>query len=583
MKPREIIAVDCETTPHGIVLFLSAGEQSPARFLYRASGLDYREVLDWLTSLPHGPLYCGFFFDYDVNQIIRFLPPLHQEQLAAQGRVSYRGFRIRHIPSKRFTVENLSTKRRITIWDVGGWAQCSFSTLCEREQLGTARERAYVAAMKAKRGSFITESRAALIRYTTLECRLLSQWVQRLIQLHEDCGIHLRSYTGGGATAAALLRGRGWKAPALPPHIEYLAQASYFGGRSEISCNGPVPGPVYAYDINSAYPSAICSLPEIGDACWVKVSSFQPAMWGFYHVEWEIPASSPWGPFPVRGGKSSSLIYPVKGSGYYHSWEIEAALEVFGAHAIRVKGGYAMIPSEFPFTWVRDLARMRLFFKAANDPRAFPLKVGLNSLYGKMAQRAGKAPLRCLAYAAAITARTRGQLLRVAARHGHVIRLLATDGIISSSRLDLELGCGLGQWGEKEYDSAWILQSGVYWLGSKQKSRGFEARALDLDTVRDVWRQRGPRGWVKVKSRRVMSYRQAAQWKRTSETGGWMEGERLVSLTPSPRRKEWKWDGPLLLTLPETQTKFEKLAVFDEIFKNALSNEMEAAPEWQME
>lgn len=586
--PRTVWGVDCETANDKIVLFLAAGERGDSSHIYHPDGLSFETVCNWLVELPPKPLFCGFYFDYDANQIIRLLPPLHQAQLAKLMRVSYGGFQIRHTPGKRFSVRRLHDNRRITVWDVSGWAQCSFATLCDQWQLGTEPERAEVKAMKARRGTFETATRNELVRYTTLECKLLSQWVRIVLNLHDECNISLRAYTGPGATASALMRREGWKPPAIPETVRSIAERAYYGGRSEISCMGPVSGQVYGYDINSAYPRAIAELPKINEAQWFKAQSYDPQAWGFWFVRWTLPELSPWGPFPTRsailpgGRKSVSLLYPLTGSGWYHSCEVTAALEVCAPGSIEVLGGLVIYPQGAPFAWVADLAATRLEYKRKGDMRAFPLKVGLNSLYGKLAQRSGVAPLQCMPYAAAITAHTRAALMRIAFRYGHSVHLLATDGILMSTPADVELGSGLGQWELERYDSAFFLQAGVYWAGSKQRSRGIDARALSLEDTAALWSKRKTRATVALPVRRVLSYRLCAHQNKLHLTGTWVESMREVRFTPEPRRRAWKWVDGRLLTLPARVAEYTASAAWDGYIMdgNGTPDEFEALPEW---
>lgn len=591
-KRRGVRAYDCETVEGvGVVLFLSSDAAGAVRYIYDPAGLSLERICEWLLDSPQGTINSGFFFDYDANQIIRLLPKTHQEQLAAGGSVFYRRWTFRHVPGKRFAVADKARGKSVTIWDSGGWAQCSFLKICTQWELGTEAERAIIAEMKARRGSFEHASEQELVAYTTLECRLLAVWVERLLDLHEASGIALRSYSGPGSTASALLRSRAWKPPEIPAPVQVIAEAAYFGGRSEISRVGPVPGPVYSYDINSAYPAAIARLPELTGATWKRVRTWKPEVWGFYHVRWEIPPRSPWGPFPIRGARlpggrrSLSLLYPRQGEGWFHSWEVAAALEAFPNHVEIVSGMVIEPTAARPFAWVEDLARERLELKRAGDPRTFPLKVGLNSIYGKLAQRTGTAPLQCMAYAAAITAYARAELFRIAARHGHAVVLLATDGILMTEPAALPIGPHLGEWELAVHDSAWILQAGVYWAGSKQRSRGIDARALTLEDVQERWKRAGTRARVILPSRRVMGYRLACSQGKTHLTGTWFETERAVKFSPEPRRRGWKWINGALYTLPAEADQVQAVVIMDELMigERERFDELEAMPEWTID
>jgi len=585
------LSFDCETNSHGIVLFLACGEiRADVQYLYNGEGLKLEPILEWLIRAGRGRLNFGFYFDYDVNQIVRLLPEIYQGQLAAKGSVCWHGFSIRHTPGKRFQVSK--NGESVCIWDCSSWAQTSFLRLCQDWHLGTESEQATIARMKAKRGDFEDETEAALVEYTTLECSLLSQWVQTLLQLHKDCDIQLRAYSGPGSTASAMIRQRGWKPPELPPRIQEIAEKAFFGGRTEISCIGPVAGPIYGYDINSAYPTAISQLPEIRDVKWKRVKRFVPGMWGFYKVRWNQKKTDTWGLFPIRGAmlptgrRSVSLLYPANGEGWFHSHEVTAAMQV-NAAAVEVLDGYVVPDTGRPFAWIHDVATMRLEYKKHGDPKNFPLKVGLNSIYGKLAQHSGTHPLQCLTYAAAVTAWTRGELLKAAYSRGHDVILLATDGILSTVPLpELPIGAFLGTWERDEYESAWMLQAGVYWCGKKKKTRGIDARSLELTDVENLWFRKETAAVLTLPSRRVMSYRLCNAQGKLHLTGSWYDGERSVKFSPQPRRRSYRWRGNRLLTIPALTAEFQHVATLDTIVMGITPgselDEFEALPEWMI-
>lgn len=602
-KAREVWSFDCETTAAGIVLFLASGEnRETADWIYDAAGLPLERILRWMMRVGRGKLNFGFYFDYDVNQIFRMLPELHIAQLAATQRVTWRGIKIRHIPGKKFTVGD--ENGTVTIWDCASWAACSFVKVCDNWRLGTEQERELVRAMKARRGDFENATEQELIEYTTLECSLLSEWVRRLLELHEACEISLRAYSGPGSTASALVLKSGWKPPDAPEIISReagtrgpndvggIAQQAFFGGRSEISCIGPVPGPVYGYDINSAYPYAIAGLPEIRDVKWRQTRKFVPGAFGFYFVRWEQRKTDCWGLFPIRGAmlpsghRSISLLYPTTGAGWFSHHEVAAALEL-APESVEVERGWVIDNRGKPFAWVEEMAARRLEYKARGDERAYPLKVGLNSIYGKLAQHSGTHPLQCMIYAAAVTSQTRAALLRAAYPRKHDVVLLATDGILSRVPLDeLPIGAELGTWERDEYQSAWMLQAGVYWAGDKKRTRGIDARTLELPAVDALWRRKGSAAVVTLPSRRVLSYRLCASQNKLDKTGSWYDGTRSVRFSPSPRRRSYRWQGDTLLTIPARVADYQEQVRIDTMMMQLSPDdgdfEFEALPDWAL-
>lgn len=590
-KPRRIVAFDTETDQNSrIILLLASDAEGRAEHLHNPDGIGFEQAVDFLLRFEKC-LCIGYVFEYDVQMLLRLLPPQHLQQLRMRGSVLYRRYRIRHVPRKRIVITNRETNTSVCVWDVSGWTQCSFSRLLDDFNIGTREEREFVRAMKARRDDWSATSAADLIRYTTLECRLLAQWFGLMLDLHERVGVSLRSYCGGGSTAAAFLRRAGWKPPEVPEHIQQVAEQAYFGGRSETSRVGWARGQVFGYDINSAYPAATAALPEIAGARWMHARRWEPHAWGFWRVRWRQRETDAWGLFPVRGAmlpggrRSLSLLYPHCGEGWFHSHEVRAALDV-APEAVEVLEGWIIDPRGRPFAWIEEAAAERLRLKAAGAPEALILKYGLNSVYGKLAQHTGKHPYQCIAYAAAITAATRAALLRAAYPHGHEVLLVATDGILSLQPLDVRISPALGDWEASVYEDAFLLQAGVYWCGGKIRTRGIDGRSLTLDAVAAQWERRGLNASVTVSFRRVLSYRAACAQGKPERAGLWEQHERTVSFDPAPRRRPWRRVRGAMLTLPARVEEYRMQAALDALM---IERDVEDArdddllPEWELD
>ena len=589
-RKRKIIAIDSETDQDGrILLLLASDAEGHARYLHDPDGLSLDQCIEFLFN-QSGNLCIGYVFEYDTVQMLKHLPAEHLDQLRHTGRVIWKRWRIRHIPRKRLSVTDRISGRSTTVWDVAGWTQCSFVRLIEDWQIGTTAERQYVAEMKARRQDWSSTSTADLVRYTTLECQLLAQWFARLLTLHQSVGLSLRSYCGGGSTAAAFLRRHGWRPPEVPPEVQQIAEQAFFGGRAEISRIGEISGTIYGYDIQSAYPAQIAALPEIANARWHRTDRWIDGAWGFYSVRWHQPEHSAWGLFPMRGARlpfgrrSVSLLYPICGTGWYHSLEVAAALEV-APESIEVLEGIVIDPAGRPFEWIAKAAAERLQHKAAGRAEATVLKYALNSCYGKLAQHTGSHPYQCLTYAAAITAGTRARLLRACYHASHDVLLLATDGILSTRPLDLPISPKLGDWEATTYQGAFLIQSGVYWVGDKMRSRGIDARSLDLESARAEWRRNRLRGELTVTVRRVLSYRIACARGKPHLAGQWETHERSIRFDPAPRRRPWKSAGSSVLTLPAHVADYQIQAALDEAWlqsdHTSCYDDLECMPDWE--
>ena len=102
------------------------------------------------------------------------------------------------------------------------------------------------------------------------------------------------------------------------------------------------------------------------------------------------PNARPWCGLPFR--RNGGLFWPVQGTGWYWSYEIAAARRWLGTSVISVRDLWiARCECDCRlFDWLPALHDERRRIDSAT--RGYPLKLGSNSLYGKMAQRTGRGP-----------------------------------------------------------------------------------------------------------------------------------------------------------------------------------------------
>ncbi len=97
-----------------------------------------------------------------------------------------------------------------------------------------------------------------------------------------------------------------------------------------------------------------------------------------------------------------------------------------------------------------------------------PIKVGINSLYGKTAQRIGSNEFFSLAWAGYTTAATRAKLANAAYQNPSSIIGFATDALFSTTPISVPISDELGDWEESRFDSGTFFQSGVYRLNQAE-------------------------------------------------------------------------------------------------------------------
>jgi hypothetical protein len=293
-------------------------------------------------------------------------------------------------------------------------------------------------------------------------------------------------------------RARGRTHPGIVPDaVNDAAQYAYAGGRFELFKCGRYLGKVWQYDLNSAYPWAIAQLPSLAHGKWRQVTEFDPHReFAVYRIRCTLPyrTNVPY-PFYFRD-KRHCIYYPPVVEGWYWAPEVR---HMEGLPGFDVIDGWVFEPAtdEKPFAWVNDAYDQRLLWKEQGNPSEYSIKILLNSLYGKMAQRVGynkelllPPKWHQLEWAGWVTSKARATLYSAMLRAGNALLSVETDAVFTTRPIDLDTGKGLGQWGVDEFDEVIYIQSGFrfYRTGDEwhSKYRGLDPNSISLDSVRET-------------------------------------------------------------------------------------------------
>lgn len=482
------------------------------------------EIFEGLLALKRAHKHhvmVGFALNYDVNMWLRDLPATCIEQMAETG-ISYwvielfkRRYRIEWIPSKWFTLSlqaydpekrGWQTTQTVRVYDVFGFFQKSFVAALTEWDIGTPAERERIRLMKFKRGALERERDVDIKAYCNDECRLLVGLMNQLATALDTAGIHIKSWHGAGAIGGELLRMHAVKEHLehdLPHEVRQAVECAFYGGRIQLLKVGAFEN-VWQHDINSAYPSIHRDLPSWQNLRILKTTRYVETPWAVYHVKWQVAddydaaANRILTPFPFRN-LDGSIDFPLNGEGWYWQPEVKAALAIWPGQ-IEVIEGFVFEPlnDTKPFAWIGVWYQKRLDFKNLKNPAQLPIKLGLNSLYGKMAQhstREGReAPYRSMMNAGYITSAIRACLLELASHDPDSVIWFATDGIFASRKLtENEAGKPLGGWEVEPVEHLFVIQSGVYSFDGHTKTRGFNRDSLSFEVLQEVWARHGIR------------------------------------------------------------------------------------------
>lgn len=510
---REFVAWDGEGYDGKLVLLAN----SRGDHLYRVNGMTTREAFDFLLSGPRDVANVWYGFGWDVNMMLQDLPFAREthsvRELAETGNTRWGRYSLTYWPRKNFGVKEFANGDG-SFWssDVLGFFQAPFLWALKDWNIEVPP---IIDKGKAERSNFRTWSRDDLIAYNAAECELLVTLMNELRSACRAAGWTVSDWNGAGALAAHWLREHGVKRYLKEPkgRVAKAAEHAYFGGRTEAACWGNF-APVYHYDLNSAYPTAMRECIDLTKVRWEKTNHVPVQPFSLVHLRWRSPwEPKVYGPFPWRT-RDGRILFPPEGEGWYYAVEVQAAQRRFGKR-LRLDIVEAFEPIgeiSYPVSdAIADSFVVRRRFKAIGDAAHVPIKLALNSLYGKMAQRVSRSPngppFHSLLWAGYITAATRARISDALALAGDQVACVMTDGVWSLVPIEgLALGSDLGEWSFEEADNALsIIGPGVYLSHrddgtSKLYSRGYDrGMAIAIpDIIRSWERLQQPEGTMQV-------------------------------------------------------------------------------------
>ena len=554
------------------------------------NGLSWESCLDFLYDRyleAPSAIYVGFFLRYDFAHILRSMPEERVRMLLTKNGIESRRrkesggnpipFAVYLEGARKWQIDTLALKRIkfrpqchpscvkdythnewMYVCDAGPFFQCSLLKAIDPREwptdpVVTQEEYDLLAQGKERRDHAVLDEETRM--YNRLENDVLSRLMTRLDQGLVSAKVRLskQNFYGPGAAAGKWLAQNGQPTgeaiqDATPKKVWNAAVESYYGGWFEIMAHGHVDGPVYEYDINSAYPHVMASMPCLLHGEWTHGKGTPPDT-GLCLVRTEVRGSDRYIGAMLHRVCSGGIIRPHVTAGTFWSHELRAAERaglIDGYGRKREWWHYGNCGCNPPLAGVRELYEERLRV-GKNTPYGKALKLIYNSMYGKLAQSVGAAKFANPLYGSLITSGCRTQILDAIATHPKGTEscvMVATDGVyFLDEHPTLSRSDKLGDWEMAVKNGLTLFKPGVYWD----------------DNVRE-------KGEVKLKSRGVnsrvfASYIPAldeafAQW--TDEATDWPEVEMsipfsFVSPQQALQRNDWSQCGRLVLGRPNRQ------------------------------
>jgi len=611
IKPQRqdrIVFIDGEGQgrDHHIYNYLAAVDENGMEWSVgkeKEKGLKTKECLDFLLSLPQRCVVFGYALGYDQTKWLYGLPNkslfhlFHEERRAftRDNRVLYhpvrwKGYRLNYC-NRRLSVSRGS--RTVAVWDIFAFFQARFTKAISDWRIAPMEIIEAIQHMKEQRSQFDKLDFSKVAEYCKQECTYGAKLGRALINAHKAAGLPLKVFYGAGSTASVFLKKLGIKRKrgTFPKEMKDAIACAFFGGRFENSFIGPAKGPIYNADISSAYPYQATFLPCLQHGKWSLVS--QPTRREIANSTlalcyWTCPKSGQsvaWGTLPIRA-RIGTIIFPSSAVGGW-CWKNEfqtsakirptLCIEAWLYHTDCDCAPFASIPQYY-------LERLKI----GKEGPGIVLKLGLNSIYGKLAQSKGvNPPYQSWIWAGNITSNTRAQLLEslLVVKNPWDILMFATDGIYSRVKLDLpkprntktdvDVKCNdgtttrkpLGGWEQKTLpQGVFCVRPGIYFPmnPTEDEIEKVRARGLGRKTVYDKWPEiikawnQGSDGlsiggqradgepylsrFIGAKSSISESKR---GFKRSPRYGEWIPHQIKVGFSPWPKRKAIESGGRL--------------------------------------
>lgn len=560
-SPIEFIGIDGEGITSGSThkyVLLGCGDKQ----FEDVDGIYWRDAFSFLYSnYRRGVAFVGFYLGYDFTQILKTLPEDKAWMLlTAEGR-ALRKHRLPGKPPHPVMVEgwhcDLLANKRLRIrtkncdcpvatcgcqhspWmyicDAGGFFQSSFLTVIDPRNWNDGdnivgdSEFADIREGKERRSTAVLDD--DMRRYNRLENQVLARVMHTLDMGLHDIGIHLppQKWFGPGQAAQAWLKKidaptRVMVQETVPAWFLEAARAAYFGGWFEIMMHGIIPGDSHEYDINSAYPEIIRTLPCLLHGKYTHGEGMPSVRNGNLCLVY-AQLHSKGDPRDSRHGTAvgvalhrdthGRILRPLATEGWFWYDEVQSAVRASCVSLRRSRFlkwvKYEPCDCPPPMRTIANLYLRRLEV-GKKTPRGKAAKLVYNSGYGKFAQSIGDPIFGDPVYASRITSGTRRMILDAIATHPNGVNdvaMVATDAVYFLTRHPrLPISDALGEWDYQIRSNLTLFKPGVYWddrtreqISNSEpvrfKARGF--RASDLashigridDTFRS-WRDRTP-------------------------------------------------------------------------------------------
>ncbi|MDE1726093.1 MAG: DNA polymerase [Thaumarchaeota archaeon] len=544
-KKRPVVAMDTETD-EGDIFLLAV---SDSKYL---DDISFEKIAKFLLRYEG---YWIFFYNlqYDAECILKLLPKeiLQRYKWKKVLEFEYKGYKVHYIDRKKLTVSK--GHHTITCYDIAQYYEGKTLASAYSDSISKPLDPQYLV-MKEKRKilskHYYSRHKKEVRNYCIQDCILTKELAENWLEtFYNTFGFYVANWISSGYLAEKVLIKNGIYIPLfneIPYEIQELARQCFYGGRFELIQRGFI-GYCCLYDINSAYPYALTTLPDITDGRWIRRKSIHPdSKIGVFDIIADIDPTVKIAPFPFIK-KNGTICYP---SGKFRTYvTLDELKMVEGDPRIKYKilESYQFIPNKncrYPFKkFIEEQYDRRMKLKKSGNKLEKAIKIILNSIYGKTAQRTNKVMGNLFnpVIASYITGFTRAYLYRFMKENKleNDVVAFATDSIAVRKKIPNLDSEKLGDMKlDKEADDVIFLSNGFYLFNGIWKKRGI---GYDNEKKQEIEHEltridRDGSLYIGVKTTRTTHIKSGILYNMLKKVGKIEEYEKKINLNSDKKR-----------------------------------------------
>jgi hypothetical protein len=431
-----------------------------------AEASTFLEVMAFLGKHKYqGAIMWLFNAQFDIEHILKsagdkdFLQDLYDNGVQRPG-VEYNGYHIQYIPKKLMKI--CKNKHCVTFYDIAQYYRGASLEMAGKQYLPVEYQKDTSSVDRKKIGAeegYYEQHKAEIMKYCQQDAVATLALAKLIENTFTSKGISFRSPISMAKISETYVYDH-YSYPKVPdtPDMNMFhsfAQAAFHGGLFWTLKRGYFRQPLYSFDINSAYPSIMVTLPHWANGVFEGIDEPSGERFGWflcefdcqwipkYDYELNIFTEEYNGYGPVEKVLTNKRkIYPTGMRKQWitaveYRWMLKHGFPckfITGCEWRKTKEKYVS-----PFEWMEKMfnERLKIVEKDKTGMLQYALKILLNGLYlgyervnGKTCQsRKGLGKMTNFFYASYITAETRLMVADVAMRHPAETIEIATDSV----------------------------------------------------------------------------------------------------------------------------------------------------------